>query len=260
MPSEESGGVSNFWYSFDYGLAHFIILNTETDLPVGLQAPDAPGGTDAGADNGPFGYPNQQYDWFENDLASIDREKTPWVVVGLHRPWYIGVKNSSGDVCLTCQQAFEPLMIKYGVDLYMQGHVHVSFTIHLPESILKMTLGDCRLTSGMHRSQTVSAVRASELSVPAYLLFPRLHRSQRTEQPERTLEHHQRCRRPLRWSRHVLVDPVLGCRSMGQVSFRSAYHFTFVASCDMERLVSCFGLYTYADNDDPRAVPMDGLD
>ncbi|KAF8553524.1 Metallo-dependent phosphatase [Imleria badia] len=125
MPSDESGGLGNFWYSFNYGLAHFIMLDSETDLPTGLQSPDEAGGPDAGADNGPFGYPNQQYEWFENDLASIDREKTPWVVVGLHRPWYVAAQNDSGDVSLACQQAFEPLMIKYGVDLYMQGHVHV---------------------------------------------------------------------------------------------------------------------------------------
>ncbi|KAH0838885.1 Metallo-dependent phosphatase-like protein [Lanmaoa asiatica] len=125
MPSGESGGLGNFWYSFDYGLAHFIILDSETDLPVGLQSPDETGGSDAGANSGPFGYPNQQYDWFENDLAWVDREKTPWVIVGLHRPWYIGAPNDSSTVCLACQQAFEPLMVKYGVDLYMQGHVHV---------------------------------------------------------------------------------------------------------------------------------------
>ncbi|KAG9310506.1 Metallo-dependent phosphatase-like protein [Chiua virens] len=123
MPSDESGGTGNFWYSFDYGLAHFIVLDTETDLPVGLQSPDEVGGTDAGANSGPFGAPNQQYDWFENDLASVDREKTPWVIVGLHRPWYISATTSNR--CLTCQEAFEPLMIKYGVDLYMQGHIHV---------------------------------------------------------------------------------------------------------------------------------------
>lgn len=144
MPSKESGGLSNFWYSFDYGLAHFIVLDTETDLPTGLQSPDEVGGSDAGANSGPFGYPNQQYDWFENDLASLDRDKTPWVIVGLHRPWYVGSKNTSSNICLTCQQAFEPLMIKYGVDLYMQGHIHVS--CRLPQLLpslfylLKMTL------------------------------------------------------------------------------------------------------------------------
>ncbi|KAL4064768.1 Metallo-dependent phosphatase-like protein [Scleroderma yunnanense] len=122
MPSDESGGNGNFWYSFDYGLAHFITLDSETDLPVGLQAPDEPGGSDD-EDSGPFGYPNEQYEWLEKDLASVDRNKTPWVIVGLHRPWYIAIDGS--DVCVACQQAFEPLFIKYGVDLYMQGHVHV---------------------------------------------------------------------------------------------------------------------------------------
>ncbi|KAG6329001.1 hypothetical protein ID866_10088 [Astraeus odoratus] len=101
MPSDESGGNGNFWYSFDYGLAHFVVVDSETDFPVGLQAPDGPGGTDAGADNGPFGYPNEQIQWLEKDLAGVDRKKTPWVI------------------------AFEPLFIKYDVDLYMQGHVHV---------------------------------------------------------------------------------------------------------------------------------------
>ena len=123
MPSDESGGNGNFCYSFDYGLAHFIALDSETDLPEGFQSPDEAGGTDAGANNGPFGYPNEQYEWLEKDLASVDRHKTPWVIVGLHRPWYIGIDAS--DICTACQNAFEPLFTKYGVDLYMQGHVHV---------------------------------------------------------------------------------------------------------------------------------------
>ncbi len=32
MPGEETGGVSNFWYSFDYGLAHFVSIDGETDF------------------------------------------------------------------------------------------------------------------------------------------------------------------------------------------------------------------------------------
>ena len=157
MPSEESGGVGNFWYSFDYGLAHFIMIDSETDFPVGIQSPDEAGGYDAGANSGPFGYPNQQYDWFESDLASVNREKTPWVIVGLHRPWYVGAQNDSGDVCLPCQQAFEPLMIKYGVDLYMQGHVHVSVTDCDAISCSYFTnfVVNHSFTSGMHQLPTV---------------------------------------------------------------------------------------------------------
>ncbi|CAF3496644.1 unnamed protein product [Fusarium graminearum] len=31
MAGEKSGGVGNFWHSFDYGLVHFISIDTETD-------------------------------------------------------------------------------------------------------------------------------------------------------------------------------------------------------------------------------------
>lgn len=125
MPSDESGGNGNFWYSWDYGMVHFITIDSETDLLVGLQSPDEVGGYGAGANSGPFGAPNQQIQWLEYDLASVDRKKTPWIVVGFHRPWYIAASNDSSSVCLDCQKAFEPLFVKYGVDLYMSGHVHL---------------------------------------------------------------------------------------------------------------------------------------
>ena len=53
MPGKESGGVGNFWYSFDHGMAHFIQLDTETDLGHHLTAPDEPGGVEE-EDSGPF--------------------------------------------------------------------------------------------------------------------------------------------------------------------------------------------------------------
>ncbi|KAF2774321.1 Metallo-dependent phosphatase [Teratosphaeria nubilosa] len=39
MPGPESGGVGNFWYSFDHGNAHFISLDAETDIPNSLENP-----------------------------------------------------------------------------------------------------------------------------------------------------------------------------------------------------------------------------
>lgn len=65
MPNDESGGRSNMWYSFDYGMAHFVQLNTETDFGSGIVAPDEPGG-ESKENSGPFGsYPNEQIDWLE---------------------------------------------------------------------------------------------------------------------------------------------------------------------------------------------------
>lgn len=124
MPSSESGGVGNFWYSFDHGMAHFVQLDTETDLGHGFVAPDEPGGAEK-EDSGPFGaYRNEQTDWLRKDLASIDRSKTPWVIVAGHRPWYISAENDTSDVCWTCKDVFEPLLYEFNVDLVLSGHVH----------------------------------------------------------------------------------------------------------------------------------------
>ena len=81
MPSSESGGLENFWYSFDVGMVHFVQIDTETDLGHGIVGPDEPGGSD-GENSGPFGLANQQINWLTNDLQNVDRQKTPWVIVG----------------------------------------------------------------------------------------------------------------------------------------------------------------------------------
>lgn len=39
MPGPETKGVSNFWYSFDYGNAHFVTIDTETDFPYSPESP-----------------------------------------------------------------------------------------------------------------------------------------------------------------------------------------------------------------------------
>lgn len=107
-----------FWYSFEYGMVHVTMIDTETDFP---DAPDAPFSS-AGLDGGPFGYTGQQLDFLKADLASVDRSVTPWVIVGGHRPWY----STGGSACTACQKAFEPLFYQYGVDLGVFGHVHNS--------------------------------------------------------------------------------------------------------------------------------------
>ncbi|KAK9423435.1 putative Acid phosphatase [Seiridium unicorne] len=108
-----------FWYSFEYGMVHVTMIDTETDF---ADAPDQPGGS-TGLNSGPFGTSGQQLAFLEADLASVDRTVTPWVIVGGHRPWYT---TSGGDACDPCQAAFEPLFYKYGVDLGIFGHVHNS--------------------------------------------------------------------------------------------------------------------------------------
>ena len=89
-------------------MVHFIQVDTETDLGHGFVAPDEPGGVED-EDSGPFAsYMNQQTNWLRRDLATVDRSKTPWVIVAGHRPWYINVENDPSDVCFECRNLFSP--------------------------------------------------------------------------------------------------------------------------------------------------------
>ena len=53
-------GNSLFWYSYDYGLVHMITISTEHNFTIG----------------------STQYQWLLNDLKSVDRKKTPWIILG----------------------------------------------------------------------------------------------------------------------------------------------------------------------------------
>lgn len=132
--------TNNTRYSFDYGLAHFISIDTETDF---YQSPSYPFVADLTGnethplenqtyvtDAGPFGaisgsYKNntayQQYQWLAADLAKVNRTATPWIIINGHRPMYSS-QVSSYQAHL--RNAFQGLFLKYGIDLYIAGHIH----------------------------------------------------------------------------------------------------------------------------------------
>ena len=137
MPGDETGGVGNFWYSFDYGLAHFVSIDGETDYAYSPEYPfvrDLTGSETHPTedqtypnDSGPFGQIDgswtdnqayQQYQWLANDLASVSRTKTPWVIAMSHRPMY---SSSTASYETEIRSAFQGLMLEYGVDAYLSG-------------------------------------------------------------------------------------------------------------------------------------------
>lgn len=83
-------------------MAHFVSIDTETNLGHGLIAPDE-GSPEFG---GPFGLMNQQINWLKADLAAVNRTATPWLIVFGHRPFY----NSAGGICTNCTTAFEDIL------------------------------------------------------------------------------------------------------------------------------------------------------
>ncbi|GAA5942725.1 purple acid phosphatase family protein [Sporobolomyces koalae] len=123
MPGSLSRGLENFWYSYDYGMAHFVSLTAETDLGANLTGPieAKPFNVTTGHVNGPFGTPNEQINFLIRDLRRVNRQKTPWVVVFVHRPWYCSSGCQPG---VAWQQAFEKILYDNNVDLVMHGHVH----------------------------------------------------------------------------------------------------------------------------------------
>ncbi|CAM9507751.1 unnamed protein product, partial [Phaeothamnion confervicola] len=124
MPSAESGGAANMWYSWNYGPIHFVSIDTETDFPNSFNDE----WTWRGHTNGDFG---DQLAWLEQqDLkrADMERDVRPWIVVGGHRPMYclevVDRRGRPRAYAAVVQAAFEDLFETYGVDVYIAGHAH----------------------------------------------------------------------------------------------------------------------------------------
>jgi len=113
MPSEETGGVLNMYYSFNYGNVHFISLDTETAYA------GAPEETKYVFPCG--GFSTTFLSWLEADLlkANEQREERPWIFAMGHHPLYDG-----DSINTALQTAVEDLMYKYGVDIFFTGHEH----------------------------------------------------------------------------------------------------------------------------------------
>ncbi|XP_065616753.1 purple acid phosphatase 22 [Quercus suber] len=101
MPYEESGSTSNLYYSFEVAGTHIIMLGSYTDFDVD----------------------SAQYKWLESDLARVDRNKTPWILVLLHAPWYNTNTAHQGEG-ESMRQSMEELFYKARVDVVFAGHVH----------------------------------------------------------------------------------------------------------------------------------------
>ncbi|EPS59886.1 hypothetical protein M569_14917, partial [Genlisea aurea] len=101
MPYQESGSVSNLYYSFEVAGAHLIMLGSYTD----------------------YDEKSEQFAWLKSDLAKVDRRKTPWLLVLFHVPWYNSNEAHQGEGD-AMKAAMEPLLYGAGVDVVFAGHVH----------------------------------------------------------------------------------------------------------------------------------------
>lgn len=112
--------VSNYYFSFDYGPAHIIVLDQySTSYAAG----------------------SPQYNWLVKDLAASTK---PWKFIILHEPgWSAGGVHRNN---VTVQTDIEPLCVKYKVPIVFAGHNHYYARAAVPAAdgskIQHITTGD----------------------------------------------------------------------------------------------------------------------
>ncbi|XP_028057180.1 probable inactive purple acid phosphatase 1 [Camellia sinensis] len=95
-----------FWYSTDYGMFRFCIADTEHDWREGTE----------------------QFNFIQHCLASVDRQKQPWLIFLAHRvlgyssaDWYADEGSFEEPMG---RESLQKLWQKYKVDIVIYGHVH----------------------------------------------------------------------------------------------------------------------------------------
>jgi hypothetical protein len=92
------------YFSYNVGPVHMVAFTT-----------DGPAAHDASS---------EQYGWLIQDLASVNRSLTPWVVFTTHRPMYCSSNMEYGEHAVVAA-LLEPVLLEHKVDLAVFGHVHV---------------------------------------------------------------------------------------------------------------------------------------
>ncbi|CAH8356356.1 unnamed protein product [Eruca vesicaria subsp. sativa] len=103
FPYVESGSTSKFYYSFNAGGIHFVMLGAYID----------------------FARSGAQYEWLKRDLAKFNRSVTPWLVVTWHPPWYSTYTAHYKEAECMKVHAYERSNRVYNYQLDPCGPVHI---------------------------------------------------------------------------------------------------------------------------------------
>ena len=68
---------------------------------------------------------SSQYKWLENDMRSVNRHTTPWLILVAHRPMYTSMKYFNDyKVSIHMRLALEDLLHQNSVDMTLCAHYH----------------------------------------------------------------------------------------------------------------------------------------
>ena len=107
-PENDSQAFSRYYYSFDFGDVHFIVLNTQWDETEEFRP----------------GLLEEQLGWLPKDVAASDKK---WKIVMLHKDvlqYRIGKRPERKEGFSACGEAFMPLFDGLGIDAVLSAHLH----------------------------------------------------------------------------------------------------------------------------------------
>lgn len=133
LPSRPGDLVRKYWpfafyaqadrsyYSFDYGPAHFTVLDQYCDSGTYTVEGSA------------------QYNWLVDDLTNTTK---PWKIVLFHEPaWTASLATGFSGDNLDIQRVLCPVFKDKGVKLVIQGHAHYYARCNPPDGLSYLTLG-----------------------------------------------------------------------------------------------------------------------
>jgi len=108
--SKNGKTTNSLYFSWDYGLVHYVSMSTELwslvgDLEVNV-----------------FSF----LKWLKKDLARAqeNRKNVPWIVVHGHRSIYCSCDADCGIPAWWIRLEMEPILMEFGVDFFINGHEH----------------------------------------------------------------------------------------------------------------------------------------
>lgn len=117
MPINEANQGTSWFYSFDYGPAHFVMIDTEVYFFNSAEVIE------------------NQLNWLKADLEKANKNRgiRPWLIVLGHRALYCSINNlvpvsqinpACGSQATLLKNKLEDLMYTNGVDVFFQAHLH----------------------------------------------------------------------------------------------------------------------------------------
>ena len=102
--------TNSLYFSWDYGLVHYVSISTELWFGVGG------GGVNT----------TSLMTWLKKDLAAANknRQHVPWIIVQGHRSMYCTCDGDCDGDAKKLRAALEQTLFEHGVDLFVNGHEH----------------------------------------------------------------------------------------------------------------------------------------